>query len=201
MRSDVRLELASLLGDLFEGIEVDLVIEVAGVGHDRARTHLCEVGLINHVDVSGRGDEDVAFGGSVGHRHDAEAVHHRFERSQGIDFGHDDMRSHAVGPGGDATAAPTVARYDDGLPGEEDVGGADNSIQRTLSRAVAIVEEVLGGGVVDGHNRVGQRAVGRHRAEPDHARRCLFAAADHGVERVAAVCMQCGDEVGARRRW
>ena len=81
----------------------------------------------------------------------------------GFDLGDDDVSSHAVCAGGDATSAPTVAGDDERFAGEQDVCGADDSIQRTLSGAVAVVEEVLGRGVVDGHDWVGERAVGSHR--------------------------------------
>jgi hypothetical protein len=39
------------------------------------------------------------------------------------------------------------------LPGDEDVGGPDDAVEGALSGAVAVVEQVLGPGLVDGDDR------------------------------------------------
>ena len=59
----------------------------------------------------------------------------------------------ALGPHGDARAAPAVAADDEVLARQQDVGGADDAVDRALAGAVAVVEEVLGVGVVDGDDR------------------------------------------------
>ena len=54
----------------------------------------------------------------------------------------------------DAAAAPAVAGDHDAQPGQQHVGGADDAVDRALPGAVAVVEQVLGLRVVDGHDRV-----------------------------------------------
>jgi hypothetical protein len=49
----------------------------------------------------------------------------------------------------DAAAAPAVARDNDCFAGQQNVRRPDNAVERALSGAVAIVEEVLGIGIVD----------------------------------------------------
>ena len=70
-----------------------------------------------------------------------------------IDLGDDDLSAEAAGPQGDALAAPAVAAHDDLPAGQQQVGRADDAVDRALAGAVAVVEEVLGLGVVDGDDR------------------------------------------------
>ena len=95
--------------ELLERRDVDLDVEVAGVGDDRAVLHDLEVLAAQHVDVAGDGDEEVADLGGLGHRHDAEAVHDGLERAQRVDLDHDDVGAVALHAHGDAAAAPAVA--------------------------------------------------------------------------------------------
>ena len=77
-----------------------------------------------------------------------------------------------------ALAAPAVAA-DDHLPaGQQHVGGADDAVDGALAGAVAVVEEVLGLGVVDGDDRQLEHAVLLHRPQPDDAGGRLLHAGD-----------------------
>ena len=136
---------------------------MAGVGDDRAVLHGGEVVFVEHVHVAGDGDKDVTDRRGLLHRHDAEAIHVRFERAQRVDFGHDDVGAHALRAAGDTLTAPAVAGDDDGPAGEQNVGGANDAIERALAGAIAIIEQVLGVAVVDGDDREHERAVLRHR--------------------------------------
>ena len=71
----------------------------------------------------------------------------------GIDLGDDHLGAQAAGPQGDALAAPAVAADDDLPAGQQHVGRADDAVDGALAGAVAVVEEVLGLGVVDGDDR------------------------------------------------
>src|SRR5208282_5314451 len=97
--------------------------------------------------------------------HDAEAVHHRLEGFGGIDFGDDDFGSGATGAGSEAAAAPSVAGDHEFRPGQQKVGGADDAVDGGLSGAVAIVEQMLGVGVVDGDDGKLQHSFFRHRPQ------------------------------------
>ena len=60
---------------------------------------------------------------------------------RGIDFGDDHVGAEALGAHGDAASAPAVARDDHFEAGEQQIGGADDAVERGLAGAVAIVEE------------------------------------------------------------
>ena len=186
-----------LLAHPLQRRNVDLDVEVAGVGHDGAVLHHLEVTLIKDMDVAGRGAEDVADGCGLHHWHDAEAVHHRLQRLQRIDLGHDDVGTQPLGAHRDAAAAPAVAADHEVLAGQQDVGGADDAVQRALAGAVAVVEQVLGHGVVDGDDRVLQRAVLGHGLEANDAGGGLLRAADHRVQQLGPLAVQRRQQVTA----
>ncbi len=150
-----------------------------------------------HALVAGHGAEHVAELRGFVHRHHAEAVHHRFERFRRIDFGDDDFGSGAARAAGQPASAPAVAGDHELRSGQQEVGGADDAVNGGLPRAVAVIEQVLGVGVVDRDDRELQHAFLRHRAQADDAGGGLFGAADHAVERVGALGVQDGDQVGA----
>ena len=125
-------------------------------------------------------------GGGLGDRLDLEAVHRGLEGADRVDLGDDHVRAHAAGPQRDALAAPAVAADHDLAAGQQRVGGADDAVDRALAGAVAVVEEVLGLGVVDGDDRQLEHAVLLHRPQPDHAGGRLFHAGDDvGDQRLA----------------
>ena len=66
-----------------------------------------------------------------------------------------------------------------------------------MAGAVAVVEQVLGVGVIDRDDGETQYAFFGHGAQADHAGRGFFGAADHAFERVLALGVQQGDQVGA----
>ena len=86
------------LRHLFERRDVDLDVEMARVGHDRAILHHLEVMSVDHVDVAGHGTEDIADLGSFHHRHDLVTIHDGFQRLERIHFGDNDQRAHATRP-------------------------------------------------------------------------------------------------------
>ena len=92
-----------------------------------------------------------------------------------------------LGAHGDAASAPAVAGDDHFEAGEQQVGGANDAVERGLAGAVAIVEEVLGQRVVDGDDRELQRAVLGHGAQANHAGGGFFGAADDVREQIGAL--------------
>src|SRR5271165_3436414 len=145
--------------------------------------------------VAGYGAENIADLGCVGHRHDAEAVHESFDAFDRIDLGDDDVGAHAAGAHRQSFAAPAIAGDDEGGPGDECVSGADNPVERALSGAVAVIEEVLRHRVVDGDDGVLQHAFLRHGAQADDSRGGLFRAADDVLEEILALGVQDGYQI------
>ena len=111
---------------------------------DRAVLHQFEVVAVDDVHIAGDGAEDIANAGGFGHRHHPEAVHHRFQSRQRVDFGDDYIRAHAARAAGQPAPAPAVTGHDKVLACQQHVGGADDTIQRGLAGTVAVIEEVLG---------------------------------------------------------
>ena len=130
------------------------------------------------VLVAGRRAEDVADLGRALDRHHLVAVHEGLERPHGIDLGDDHVRAHAPRAHRHPAPRPAVAADDEAPPGEQEVGGADDPVDRGLAGAVAVVEEVLGVGLVDRDDREGELALGLERLEPDDAGRRLLGAAE-----------------------
>ena len=178
--------------------DVDLDVEVAGVGEDRAVLHALDVLARDDVLVAGRGAEDVADLGGLLHRQHLEAVHARLERPHRVDLGDDHVRAHAAGPHRDAAPDPAVAGDDEPLAGEQHVRRADDAVDRRLARAVAVVEEVLRLRLVDGDDREAEHAVDASsafsRMTPG---RGLLGAADDVAELLAPVRVEDADHVGA----
>src|SRR5262249_33853442 len=159
---------------VFERGNVDLHVEVAGVRNDCAVFHHLEVLFVEHVLVAGNGAENVAEFGGVHHGHYAEAVHGGFERLGRINFGDDHFSAGAACARSQTASAPAVASDHELGAGKQEVGGANNTVDRGLAGAVAIVKQVLGFGVVDGDDRILQHAFLCHRAQADDAGGGLF---------------------------
>ena len=151
----------------------------------------------NHALVAGHGDENVAFLHRFGHRHDAEAVHYCFNALHGIDFGDDDVRAQAFCTHGHAAAAPAVAGDDDFEAREQDVSGANHAVNRGLTGAITVVEEMLGHRIIHRDDRILQRAVLGHGAQTDHAGGGFFGSGNHIRNEIGALGQEHGDEIRA----
>src|SRR6266850_4103900 len=184
-------------GQLFQRWDVNLDVEVAGVAHNRPALHFFEMLGANHALVAGYGDENVAFLHRFGHRHDAEAVHYGFNALHGIDFGDDDVRPQSFCTHSHAAATPAVAGDDDFEACEQDVGGANDAVNRGLAGAVTVVEEMLGHRIVYRDDRILQRAVLSHGAQADHAGGGLFGPGNHIRNEIGALGQEHGDEIRA----
>ena len=112
--------------------------------------------------------------------------------SSTIDVGAVALHAH-----GQAAAAPAVAGDAHGAAGDEDVGGADDAVERALAGAVAVVEHVLGVGLVDGDDGEHEPALGLERLEADDAGGGLLGAADDVGRHVGPLAVQHADDVGA----
>src|SRR5699024_9650329 len=88
-----------------QGVQVDLQIEVTGVGKDHAVTHPGQMLGTDHVAVAGDGDEHVADGGRFLHGGDGVALHDSVQGLDRVDLGHDHARTHTAGALGQSATA------------------------------------------------------------------------------------------------
>src|SRR5205823_1171513 len=81
-----------------------------------------------------------------------------------VDLGDDHIRAHAPGAHGHAAPAPAVAGHDHRGAGDEAVGAAYDAVQGGLAGAIAVIEQVLGVGVVHRDDRELEHPALRHAA-------------------------------------
>ena len=136
--------------EFFKRGNVDFDVEVTAVCHQSAVFHHLDVLTSDGFHAARYGDEDIADLSGFVHAHHLMAVHSGLKRAYGVDLCHNRLRAHAASAEGNAASAPAVAGDDDILACPEDVGGAGDAVKGALARSVAVVEEVLGVGVVDG---------------------------------------------------
>ena len=164
-------------------VEVDLDVEVAGVGEHGAVLHALEVLAAQHVARAGDGDEDVAALRRLQRRHHLEALHPRLERAQRVDLADDDLGARAARALRHAAPGPAVAEHDERLAGEQQVRGAQDPVERRLAGAVAVVEDALGARLVDRDDRAGEPPRGLQRADAQQPRGRLLGAAEQPLAR------------------
>src|SRR5215218_8015129 len=111
----------------------------------------------------------------------------RSKCSQRSDLADDHRRARAACALGDAAAGEAVAEQDEGVPGEQQVGGAQDAVERRLAGAVAVVERPLGERLVDREHRTAQAALCLQPPQAQQAGGRLLGAADQAVGRLAAV--------------
>src|ERR1022692_2813885 len=176
---------------------VDLDIEVAGVGNDRSVLHGVEVFLAQHALVTGYGAEYVADFGGLVHAHHAVAIHNGFDGLRGIDFGDDDLRPQPARAAGQSASAPAIAgNYKLGT-GKQEVGRPHDAVNGGLAGAVAVVEQMLGVGIVHRDDGIAQHALLRHGAQTNDAGRSLFRAGNHAIEHIGALGERNRHQIGA----
>src|SRR6185369_1289640 len=98
---------------------------------------------------------------------------------------------------GETASAPAVSGDHEFRSGEQEVGGADDAVDGGLSGSIAVVEQVLGVGIVDGDDRILEHAFFCHGAQADHAGGGFFGAANNVDGSILALGVENGDEIGA----
>ncbi len=193
---DQREDLAhASAGQLAQPVTVDLHVKVPGVGQHRAVAHALEVLGAQRVAAAGDGDEDLPVAGGLQGGHDREALHARLQGGHRLDLADHHRGAQPTGALGDPPARPAVAQHDDGAPGQQQVRGAQDAVQRGLAGAVTVVEGALGTGLVDGHDRAGQAVLGGQCPQAHETRGGLLG----GAQDLAGVLagMQAADQLGA----
>src|SRR5262245_20020625 len=98
---------------------------------------------VYHVPAASHRDKDISERRRLVDRHHAKTVHRRFERFDWIDLRDDDIRTHSSRTHRYALAAPAITGHYYSFSGKEDVGGADDPIERALAGAIPVIEEML----------------------------------------------------------
>src|SRR6056297_1185609 len=111
---DVLAKLAPFGSSSVEGFDVDLLVEVSGIGQDSPVFHLGKVGFVDNFLGSGGGHKVIAQGCRLFHRHDPKPFMHRFQGLNRVDLGNNNPGTHSGGSQGDSLAAPAVAGYHKG---------------------------------------------------------------------------------------
>ena len=163
-------------------VEVDLDVEVSGVGQQRPVLHPFEMLLSQHATRAGDRHEHITTLGGGQSGHHLVARHPGLQCAQGIHFADDHRRPGASGALGDSLARPAVADHDQRVPRKQHVAGPHDPVEGRLSRAVAVVERSLGPRFVERQYRAGQLTALLQPPEPHEAGGRLLGPADQALE-------------------
>src|SRR5450759_662090 len=195
---DIFADLANVaLGERTQCLEIQLRVEVAAVGHDRSIRHRDEVLASEHVHVAGGGDEQLAPRRRLVNGLHLEAVHEGLESAHGAHLDDGDVRAHPLEARRDPLAHPAVTGDYRVAPGEQDIRGPQDPVDRALAGPVPIVEEVLRLCLVDRDHREPQGAILRHGAEADHARGGLLGPREDLAQLARSLAVEQRDQVAA----
>src|SRR6202011_99125 len=117
--------------------------------------------------------------------------------------GDDDLGAEATGTFGHAAAAGAEPGQDHGLARQQRVGGEQDAVDDRLPGPAGALDQALDRRVVRRDDREGERALGGHPAQPDHAGGRRLTAALYlwqdrgrpGVQRVHQVTAVVDDQV------
>src|SRR5712692_8093506 len=126
---------------------------MAGIGDDGAILQAFQVLSINDVDVARHSDKNITESSRLYAGEHTVAIHHCFQSTRRINFGHDHICAHAMGAGGYTTATPAITKHNNSTTRQQNVGRAYDGTYRTASGTVAVVKHVLGIGFVDRQER------------------------------------------------
>ena len=148
-----KLKLCQMLADLYftsgnvaQGDHVYLYVEMTGISQYCSIIHGREVFGANDACHAGRRDEDITEGRRLLHGQHLQAIHDCLQSACGIDLTDDHARSHAA-------TAPSIACHDERCTCQQHVCGTQNTVNRVLTRAIAVVKVALGWGIVDSNDR------------------------------------------------
>ena len=114
------------------------------------------------VSAAGGGNEDLALGGSLGHRENLVAGNGSLESVDGVNLGDQDTGTHGAESHGATLSDVTETGDNGGLSGNHDIGGTLDTVNEGLAASVKVVELGLGDGVVDVDGRNKKLALLEH---------------------------------------
>src|SRR6266436_430817 len=126
---------------------------MARITNNRSIFHYCKMLFINNMTIACDGNEDISDLCCLGHRHNSESIHYRFDSLNWINLRDDYVGPHAPGSQGYAFSAPAISNYNKVSAGKKNVCGSDNTVECRLASAITVVKKVLRLGVINGHCR------------------------------------------------
>ena len=184
-------------GDRTQLVEIELDVEVAGVGQQRAVLHALEMLAPEDPSGTGHGDKDVPSLGRLQCRHHLIAAHPRLERPQRVDLADDHGGAGASRALGDALPGPAVADHHDRMSGQQHVAGPHDPVQRRLTRPVAIVQRALGARLVGRDHRAQQGLAILKPAQAHEPGGRFLDAPDDRLDRLGAELVGGHQQIGA----
>ncbi len=154
--------------------DIDLVVEVTDIAHDRVVLHPPHVLVVDHVDVPRRSDEDVGLVAGVIHGDDAIAFHRCLQRADRVDLGDPDLGRESAQRLRRALADVTVTVDHGHLARDHHIGCALDAIDERLPATVQVVELRLGNRIVDVDGGKAEPPLFVHLVEALDAGRGLF---------------------------
>ena len=144
------------------------------IGEDCTIFHDFHVVTINHVLVSGYRDKHVPNCCGIHHGHDTESIHDGFEGADWIDFRHNHVGTHPIGPARETSSTPSVTADYNCPASKQDVCCAHDAIERGLSGAIAVVKHVFRHSFVDCHDGVLENSFCSHSFQTNNTCRCFL---------------------------
>ncbi len=138
---------------LLQGIHIDLIAKVPGVGDQYTIFHRLEVFTFNGVTHTGHGQDDIRLPAGFEKGHYLVTVHRCIGCLDGVHLADDDLGAQAVRPQRTTAATPAKANNCNGFARQHQVGTAHHCIPYRLTGAVHIIKQVLAACFVDQHHR------------------------------------------------
>ncbi len=167
------------------------------IAADCAVLHIHECFLTDNVRAACYGNKEVADLRRLAHRHYLKAVHNSFHSLYRVYLSNYDLSAQALRSHSNTLAAPAVARDNNVFPRNDKVRRAVYPIPHRLTRAVAVVEQMLTVRVVNKNHRELQRLCLIHSQQTNNARSGLLAAADNVRDKVGALVVDKVNEITA----
>ena len=180
----INLRLDGVFGVAVVGIQpsdVDFVVEVPDVAHNRLVLHRFEVLAADDVLVARCRADDIGLDNRIGHTLHFVAVHGRLKCADGVNFGHNYTATGVAQGFCGALADVAVSRDNRHFTGHHYVGGPANRVHCGLAAPVLVIKLGLGHRVVDVDRRHRQRAGLHTVVQAQHTRGGFFGQAFDAV--------------------
>jgi len=94
--------------------------------------HYRKMLFINNVTIACDGNKYISDLCRLGHRHNSESIHYRFNRFNRVNLSNNYIGPLPLALRGDALSAPAIPDYNKVRPASRNVCGSDNTVERRL---------------------------------------------------------------------